>query len=564
MAPRSQPEQLASILARSSVVSPEVLTEARHERQRSGKPLDQILVEHGLLTDIELAQLLAEHNNLELVELTSDKDIDPNVARMIDEATAKRHTCIPIGFDDKKNLKVAISDPANLQARDDVRTLTGSRMVPVVAPRNRIATAIERHIVGAGNLDEALTSKAAEEERKKEEEPDPSELIADDSPLVRWVDHVLGLGIREGASDIHFEPQEDMLRVRFRIDGVLQVVEQRDRSIHPAVTSRLKILSDLDIAERRRPQDGRISGNMGGREIDMRVSTIPSVHGEKVVLRVLDRESAMLDLEKLGFSQDNFDRFEASYTKPYGMILVTGPTGSGKSTTLYSTLHRINRPEVNIITVEDPVEYQLPGISQIPIQPAAGVTFPNALRAILRQDPDIVLVGEMRDQETAKIGMEAAMTGHLVLSTLHTNDAPSAVNRLWEMGVEPFLIASAVDCVVAQRLVRRLCDQCKEPYEPTREKVERFSPWPGDQLPTQLYRPVGCSRCMERGYKGRLAVHEVLTVTEPIQRMVVQLASTEEITRQAEKDGMTMLRYDGLQKAIDGQTSVEEIARVIA
>ncbi|MGI8874011.1 MAG: GspE/PulE family protein, partial [Egibacteraceae bacterium] len=388
--------------------------------------------------------------------------------------------------------------------------------------------------------------------------------IVEDAPIVRFVNALIEQAVRDRASDIHIEPQETDVRVRYRVDGVLHEVMRQRRRIHAAVVSRLKIMADLDIAERRIPQDGRISVRTGGKAIDLRVSTLPTVYGEKVVMRILDKTSILIELTDLGFSAANYARYEHSFRKPYGMILVTGPTGSGKSTTLYATLNVINRPEVNIVTTEDPVEYRLPGVSQVQINPKAGLTFPSALRSILRQDPDIVLVGEMRDHDTAQIGMEAALTGHLVLSTLHTNDAPSAVTRLTEMRIDPFLVASSVDCVLAQRLARRLCGRCRAAHDPSAEELASagFTSAQIDAAPT-LYRAVGCAACAKTGYRGRTAIHEVMTVTEEIERLIVERASTDEISKFAIAQGMTTMREEGLAKVLAGETTMEEIARVI-
>ncbi len=352
--------------------------------------------------------------------------------------------------------------------------------------------------------------------------------------------------------------------MRFRIDGVLHEIMRSPKTIQSGVTSRLKIMADINIAERRIPQDGRLSVNSNGKKIDLRVATLPTVWGEKVVMRILDNSTAMLKLSDLGFSDDNYERYSRSFTKPYGMILVTGPTGSGKSTTLYATLNIVSRPEVNVITVEDPVEYRIPGINQVQTNIKAGLTFAAALRSILRSDPDVVLIGEVRDHETAQIAIEAALTGHLVLTTLHTNDAPSAVTRLVEMGIEPFLVGSALDCVLAQRLARRLCSKCKEAYTPAPETLLSAGfPWQeGTELPT-LFRPAGCSACAKTGYSGRLALHEVMPVTEDIERLAVERASAADIARVAREQGMITLRADGLLKVLNGVTTLEEILRVV-
>ncbi len=376
---------------------------------------------------------------------------------------------------------------------------------------------------------------------------------------------MIAQSVDDGASDIHFEPQAKELVIRFRIDGVLHEVMAVPRRLQSGVISRLKIMADLDIAERRVPQDGRIGLMVGGKPIDMRVATLPTVHGEKVVMRLLDKSNVMLDLKDLGFAPKALKRFSRSFTRPYGAILVTGPTGSGKSTTLYAALNILNSTEKNVITVEDPVEYRLTGINQVQVNTRAGMTFAAALRSILRCDPDIVMIGEIRDRETAQIAVESALTGHLVLSTLHTNDAPGALSRLTEMGIEPFLTASAVDCVLAQRLARRLCRSCREPYTATREMLRKndFPPEVLDRDDVTLYRPKGCSRCNGTGYKGRLGLYEVMIVSEAVRRLTVERKSADEISRVAEAEGMKSLREDGIDKVLQGMTSVEEIARVI-
>ncbi|HEY0949975.1 GspE/PulE family protein, partial [Nocardioides sp.] len=365
--------------------------------------------------------------------------------------------------------------------------------------------------------------------------------------------------------DIHIEPTERDMRVRYRIDGVLHDAHRSPKNIQNGVISRLKIMADMNIAERRVPQDGRMSVTHEGRRVDLRIATLPTVWGEKVVARILDTSHTQLGLDDLGFSNENYERYQAAYTKPYGMILATGPTGSGKSTTLYATLNLLNRPDVNVITVEDPVEYRMLGINQVQTNAKAGLTFASALRSILRADPDIVLIGEIRDHETAQIAVEAALTGHLVLSTLHTNDAPSAVTRLIEMGIEPFLVGSALDAVLAQRLCRSLCERCKQPYHPEPAELVRIGfPWAeGEEVPV-LHRPTGCSACSQTGYRGRMALHEVMSVTEDVSRLAVARASTDEIARVAREQGMTTLKSDGWQKVLQGRTSIEEVLRVVA
>src|SRR4051794_18789096 len=489
-----------------------------------------------MVTESQLVAALAQQIGLPFVDLT-EYPVDGSAVASISATVAKRHAALPIGYEDGK-LLVAMADPANVFAVDDIRSITGREIRPVVATKADLLGAIDRYHRSDGYLDELTTSIDVTDDDDSNDLSKVKEIV-DDAPIVKFVNLLITQAIADRASDIHIEPEERDLRVRFRIDGVLHEMMRSPKSIQAGVISRLKIMSDLDIAERRIPQDGRLSVQASGRKVDLRVATLPTVWGEKIVMRILDNSTAMLKLSDLGFSDANYARWERSFIKPYGMLLVTGPTGSGKSTTLYSTLNIVNKPEVNVITVEDPVEYRLPGINQVQANPKAGLTFARALRSILRSDPDIVLLGEIRDHETAQIAIEAALTGHLVLSTLHTNDAPSAVNRLIEMGIEPFLVGSALDCVLAQRLARRLCSKCKEPYEPTRDslRASRWD-WPEDEdLPT-LYRAVGCSNCSKTGYKGRLALHEVMAVSEEIERLAVERASADAIGSVARSQGM--------------------------
>jgi type IV pilus assembly protein PilB len=450
-------------------------------------------------------------------------------------------------------------------AVDDVRTVSGMSVLPIVATFENLSRAIDRFCRADGEMED-LSSAFEEEQRPAELDLSKvGDTVEDDAPIVRYVNLLVTQAISDRASDIHIEPTEHDLRVRYRIDGVLHEMQRSPKQIQGGVISRVKILSDIDIAERRKPQDGRMSVTHNGRKIDLRVATLPTVWGEKIVMRILDNSTASLDLRDLAFLDHNYETYHEAFTKPYGMILVTGPTGSGKSTTLYATLNAVSKPEINVITVEDPVEYRLPGINQVQVNPKAGLTFAGALRSILRSDPDVVLLGEIRDHETAQIAIEAALTGHLVLSTLHTNDAPSAVTRLVEMGIEPFLVGSALDAVVAQRLARRLCAKCCEPYLPTEtELIAARFPWvPGEPIP-ELFRPVGCVACSRTGYRGRVALHEVMRVTEDIERLAVSRSSSAEIGAVAQQQGMITLRDDGWQKVALGQTSVEEILRVVA
>ena len=552
-------KQLGDVLLEGGQVTPGQLAAAVEEQRRAGRGLGRVLVDAGVLTETQLVAAMAAQIGLRFVDL-SEHPVDVAAVARVGEAVCRRHTVLPVGYDDGK-LLLAMADPANVFAVDDVRLMTGMDVRAVVASRGDVLAAIDRYHRGDTTMDE-LTS-ALEVPEEIEDLPQAAGIV-EDAPIVKFVNLLIAQAVQDRASDIHLEPTEKDLRVRFRIDGVLHEVMRSPRTITAGVTSRLKIMADIDIAERRIPQDGRLSVGVNGRKIDLRVATLPTVWGEKIVMRILDNSTAMLHLADLGFEDANYATYSRSFAKPYGMILVTGPTGSGKSTTLYATLNIVSSPEVNVITVEDPVEYRLPGINQVQANPKAGLTFAAALRSILRSDPDVVLLGEIRDRETAHIAVEAALTGHLVLSTLHTNDAPSAIVRLTEMGIEPFLVGSALDCVLAQRLARKLCGKCKQAYVPTRESlVEMRVPLSADEPVPTLHRPVGCGACSKTGYKGRVALHEVMAVDEEIERLAVQRASTLTIARAAQERGMTTLRQDGLAKVLAGSTSMEEVLRVV-
>jgi type IV pilus assembly protein PilB len=552
---------LGALLIDEGLLTEAQLDAALAEQSRCGKPLGRLLIEQGTISETELVRTLARQVGLEFVDL-SDWTIDGSVASVVSESLARRYQAIPIGWDEGK-LVVAMADPSNVFAVDDIRALAGADVRSVVATASQILETIEQLYRVDGEVGELM--QAATDEADEEADLTSLSEIVEDAPIVKFVNLLVNQAVNDRASDIHVEPTETDLRIRFRIDGVLHEVMRSPRSIQAGVISRLKVMADINIAERRLPQDGRITMKINGRSIDLRVATLPTVYGEKVVMRILDKGQAVLRLEDLGFLPEALARFETSYRKPYGTILVTGPTGSGKSTTLYATLNLLNESHRNIITVEDPVEYRLPGINQVQIHPKAGLTFAGALRSILRADPDIILVGEIRDKETAIIGIEAALTGHLVLSTLHTNDAASTPMRLVEMGVEPFLVTSALDAVVAQRLARKLCDKCREPYQPTEAELTAAC-WPMDDLhdgwPT-LYRAIGCPACGRTGYRGRFGVHEVMLVSEEIERLIIERRSTEDIQKMAITQGMLSLREDGLRKVGMGMTSLEEIFRVV-
>ncbi|RJK96777.1 GspE/PulE family protein [Vallicoccus soli] len=551
-------QQLGDVLLAGGLVTPDQL-EAASGEQAGGRTLGRVLVEEGVLSEAQLVAALATQIGMPFVDL-SEHPVDGSAIARVPGALCRRYAAIPVGFEDGR-LVLAMADPANVFAMDDMRAMTGLDVKPVVATRPDVLAAIDRYYRADSDMDDLTSALDAQEE---EQDLSTVKEIVEDAPIVKYVNLLITQAIQDRASDIHLEPGEHDLRVRFRIDGVLHEVMRSPRSIQSGVISRLKIMADIDIAERRVPQDGRLSVTAHGQKVDLRVATLPTVWGEKVVMRILDNSTARLDLADLGFSDGNYARYAESFTKPYGMVLVTGPTGSGKSTTLYATMNIVSRPEVNVITVEDPVEYRLPGINQVQTNAKAGLTFASALRSILRSDPDVVLIGEIRDHETGQIAVEAALTGHLVLSTLHTNDAPSAITRLTEMGIEPFLVGSALDAVLAQRLARRLCGKCKEAYvpEPAHLLAARF-PWQdGEDLP-ELFRPVGCSVCAKTGYKGRLALHEVMRVSEQVERLAVQRASATEIGAVARSEGMLTLREDGMAKVAAGVTSVDEILRVV-
>lgn len=518
------------------------------------------LVEDGVLSDVDVASARAAQMGLPFVDLT-DYPVDRSAVALVPMQLLRRHQVLPVGRDGDR-LLVAMANPRDVLALDDIRAAVRLPVRPVVAEPGDLAAAIDRFVRSDGELSE-LTTAIVEESAGADLASGPED-IEDDAPIVRFVNLLISQAIQDHASDIHIEPAERDILVRYRIDGVLHEVQRAPKNIQNGVISRIKIMADIDIAERRRPQDGRMSVVHAGKPIDLRVATLPTVYGEKVVMRVLDNTSTGLGMEQLLLSERNANAYRHAYTKPHGMILVTGPTGSGKSTTLYTTLHEVAKPSLNVITVEDPVEYRIPGVNQVQVNPRAGLTFATALRSILRSDPDVVLLGEIRDHETAQIAIEAALTGHLVLSTLHTNDAPSAMTRLIEMEIEPFLVGSALDCVVAQRLARRLCDKCKQAVPVNRDEIAAlgFGMPPGMEIP--IYRAGGCPACSNTGYRGRLALHEVMTVTEDIERLAVGRASSTEIARVAVAQGMTTLRQDGWAKVLRGLTSIEEILRVVA
>lgn len=519
----------------------------------------KIEAERARVADDDVVARLARRLGYVFVRDLSEFPVDPAAWELIPPRIIRRHRAVPIGFDEQ-SLVVAVADPTNVVGLDDIRTMTGRDLKVIVARPAEIDDVISR-LDRFDRSAETFLDEAAGLEEEEEE----ITLDADDAPIVKAINRIISQAVQQRASDVHVEPQEFDVRIRYRIDGVLQEAMRTKKSLQPGLISRLKVMADLDIAEKRVPQDGRVSVKVEGRTIDLRVATLPTSWGEKVVLRVLDQGQTVKDLVELGFGPEPLMNYRSSVAKTHGAVLLTGPTGSGKSTTLYATLQSINDPTKNIVTVEDPIESRLAGLSQMQINPRAGLTFATALRSILRGDPDIVMVGEMRDRETALIGIESALTGHLVLSTLHTNDAPSAITRLIEMGIEPFLVASAVECVVAQRLARKLCPKCAVPYTPTAQMLK----WSGipyedeGELPT-LMKHTGCTYCAKTGFRGRVALVEVMPMSDELRKFTVERRSADEIKRQAIAEGMRVLRDDGMQKAIEGVTTVEEVLRVVA
>ncbi len=516
---------------------------------------EKVLMANGLLTQDGLAHALAERYGLDHIDL-SIFQVDMGAANLVTSAAAKRYQAVPVGFIDGRTLLVAMADPANVLAVDDIAIMTGYEVRAAVAAPDDIVALVGR----LDRLDDVVT--AAEEER----EPDRAEVLelhesADDAPVIKLVNQIVAQAVEQGASDLHLVPDGRDLRVRFRIDGVLHDSTTVPRRLAGGVISRVKIMANLDISERRLPQDGRVGLTIESHHIDLRIVTLPSVLGEGVVMRILDRDSVQIDLDKLGMAEFERERFQRAFGQAYGAVLTTGPTGSGKSTTLYAALNALNTREKNIITIEDPVEYQVEGITQIQVSARSGLTFAAGLRSMVRADPDIIMVGEIRDRETAQIAVESALTGHLVLSTLHTNDAPGAITRLTEMGIEPFLVASAIDCVVAQRLARTLCGNCKRrtliPAHILRDSGYHAN------FDIEAYEPVGCTRCGGTGYKGRVGLYEVMRVTDEIRDLTLERRPAEDIGRLAVEQGMRRLRDDGLEKVKNGRTSIAEVARVI-
>ena len=564
-------KEIGELLVENGLVTERQLTRAMDQASKLGDTVQKVLINMGFVSEKDITEMVGMQMGVPFVDL-DEVDIDPELARSVPEHLAQRYSVIPIAQNENK-LTLAMVDPLNILAIDDIRLITGFDIDPVISTEESILKAIGRQFgsMGLAEVEETVKDISASEFGDMEVDDatddeislDKLKELVDEAPIVRVVNLIISQAINDKSSDIHIEPEAKTVRVRYRVDGVLHEVMQPPKHIQAPMVSRIKIMSNLDIAERRIPQDGKIHLKHDNKEYDLRVSTVPCVHGEKVVMRILDKGSVMLGLGKLGFFSEIQQSIEDLVDKPYGMILVTGPTGSGKSTTLYSVLNRVNKIGVNIMTVEDPVEYQIQGINQVQQNVKAGMTFAGALRAFLRQDPDIIMVGEIRDGETAQIAVEAALTGHLVLSTLHTNDAPGAITRLTEMGIEPFLCSSSIICVLAQRLARTICPNCKESYVPPMESVRKFGLAAYTDSEITFYRGRGCDNCKMSGYKGRTGIHELLVVSDRLRSLILQRASTAEIRQCAIEEGMKTMPDDGLRKVLEGITTIEECLRVV-
>ena len=566
------PVRLGDLLLQAGKVSKEQVDEGLALIKKEGGRLGAALVKLGHIAEEELVDFLSQHFGVPAINL-KQVEIDESVIKIIPADVARKYTILPVSKAGAR-VTIAMIDPTNVFAMDDVRFMTGYNVEPVVASEPALRAAIDRyygstHAIELKKVMEEVSepSDADLEVLDEEEELDLATLeeSAEEAPVVRLVNIVLTDAIKRAASDIHIEPYEKEYRVRYRIDGVLYEMMHPPLKLKEAITSRVKIMAKLDIAEKRLPQDGRIKikTKVGGRvkDLDFRVSVLPTIFGEKIVLRLLDKDNLMLDMTRLGFEPDSLRRFEHAILRPYGMVLVTGPTGSGKTNTLYSALSRINTPDVNIITAEDPVEFNLPGINQVQMKEQIGLNFAASLRSFLRQDPNIILVGEIRDFETAEVAIKAAMTGHLVLSTLHTNDAPASINRLMNMGIEPFLVATSVHLVAAQRLVRRVCGFCKEPIEVPPQALINIGFGEQEARTLKLFKGRGCDRCSNTGYKGRVALYEVMDIGDEVRELILSGASAYELRQKAIQDGMISLRVSGLQKIRDGTTTIDEVVR---
>jgi type IV pilus assembly protein PilB len=546
-------KELGEILIEKGLITPEQLEEALILQEKEKKFLGEILIEKGYVKKEDIYEALAEQKKTtNVVKLSKFKGIKPEIVKMVDENIARKFRLIPIAREND-TLTIAMKDPTDIVAIDIVKKLTGLKIEVVQADDERdIVDLIEKFYCGIERMPDTLSELEKISEEKEETDINQLRIAAEDAPIIRFVNSLFIKAVEKRATDIHLEPREKDVSVRFRIDGILQHFPSPPKTAYPGIVTRIKILSNLDIAERRLPQDGRFKVKVGAREVDIRVSTLPTIYGEKVVMRLLDKGKLVLNMEELGFEKEDLEKFKNALRKPYGMIIVTGPTGSGKTTTLYSGLSYINTPGKNIITIEDPVEYEIEGINQIQVRPKIGLTFANVLRSILRQDPDIIMVGEIRDTETAQIAIQASLTGHLVLSTLHTNDTVSTISRLYYMGIEPYLIADSILIILAQRLVRRICTECKVIDEKGTEVLKNIG------IEGIAYKGQGCNMCDSTGYFGRIAVYEVCELTKKIREMIIKKSSDDEIREVAKKEGMKTLRETAIKKVVDGITTISE------
>jgi type IV pilus assembly protein PilB len=546
---------VTDIIVERGFASPDGVEDAIRAARDLGVTPEQLLVDQGTITPEQRGRAVAERLGLEFLDLSTHK-VDMGAVNLLPADVAKRCELVPIGREGDRTLVVAMADPANVVAIDDVEIQTGMNVRPAVATREDIMAVIAQMT----RLDSAV-SEAVEEDASEAVEITDLQEAATETPVVKLVNSLLSQAVSQGASDVHFEPGPGEMRVRLRVDGVLDEVARIPGRMVPGVVSRIKIMCELDISERRVPQDGRLGLTVDGAPIDIRAVTLPTVHGESVVMRILDRSNALIEIPKLGLDEFQYERIAAATRHAHGSVLVTGPTGSGKSTTLYALLNSLNSPDRNIVTIEDPVEYQLEGITQVAVNARSGLSFATGLRAMMRADPDIIMVGEIRDRETAQISIEAALTGHLVLSTLHTNDAPGSITRLVEMGIEPFLVASSVRCVVAQRLARVLCTSCKRPVTLEAGALERSGFSVGHDV--EAYEPGSCARCGGGGYRGRIGVYEIMPISDTIRELTLQSGSSDKIAQVARNEGMRTLREDAFEKVRAGVTSIEEVMRVL-
>ena len=558
---------LSELVRERNLLTPEQFREIEEEHERTGKSLSQVMIDFSLITEEQLLRAVAEHLNLEYLNL-DDVDLDQMVLRSIPSSVARMYGAVPVSVNGN-TVTVAVMDPYNPQLVGELSFILGKDVQVAVAPSKQIQTAIERYFGEDSeslkdvltDMEDQLTSAEAVESATKTGGTAALEELASQAPIVRFVNVIMLKAIQDRASDIHFEPFEDEFKIRYRVDGALYEMAPPPKHLALPIISRVKVMSALNIAERRLPQDGRIQLNIGGKQIDLRVSTLPTQFGESVVLRVLDRSVVNLEMESLGMPTEVFDRTKEVIKVPNGIFIVTGPTGSGKTTTLYSCLKRINTVDLKLLTAEDPVEYDIEGIMQVPINEAIGLTFARALRSFLRQDPDIIMVGEMRDLETAQISIQASLTGHLVFTTLHTNDAPGAVTRMIDMGVEPFLISSTLQAVLAQRLVRSACKKCKVAFEPSETVLTQLGLTKEDTAGRPFYYGKGCMECNETGYRGRKGLFELLVITEPIRELINMRSPAGVIRARALELGMRTLREDGIRSILDGETTVEEVLK---